>query len=121
MPKVSKPSAEDKTLLIILSEASARKKVAKATGIRSGCLPALAGLVYRCHTTGNTRPQTIYQAKIGNQRLVRSHLRELIAAGLVQLQILHGTRWLSPTLAGLSVAAKYTRQIRTNSQAFTQV
>ena len=120
MPRVSKPSAEDKTLLMIMSEANARKKVAKANSIRSGCLPALAGLVFRYHTTGNTRPRVIYTAKIGNERLIRGYLRELIAAGLVHLQILHGCRWLSPTLDGLRVATSYTRQIRANSQAFIE-
>lgn len=112
---------QDKSLLISLSEPSARRLASKKAGVRSGSLPVLAAVVFRQRNRLSTTPRVIYAAEIANTKLVRAYLRELIAAGLVNLQIIRGRRYLSPTLAGLGVAVHYTKTIRSMSRTFSQV
>ena len=113
MPKSPSLSAEANALVIIASEAAARRTVSKSANIPSGALPVLALLCFRQEQGKTSRPAAVYAAKIANQALVRAYVRQLIAAQLVSLTIRRGLRWLAPTLDGLGLASKYTRAIRT--------
>lgn len=103
---------ESKALITIAAEANARRSVAKTANIKSGSLPVLALLVFRHAQGQNTRPSAVHATQIANKTLVRAYLRDLIAAKLVDLTVRRGRRWLSPTLDGLGLAAKYYRAVR---------
>ena len=62
----------------------------------------------------------MYEASIANTGLVRSYLKELIAAGLVQLSIRRGCRWIQPTGTGMVLADKYLREIRGGTRTLEQ-
>ena len=92
MPKPDPQAEQQKTLLTIVAEAAARKKIAKSAGIKSGCLPLLAGIIFRSYNGQNTRPGQLYSAAVVNNKLARAYIRLLIDAGLVRLQVIHGCR-----------------------------
>jgi hypothetical protein len=102
----------DNSLLLIASEAHARRSVAKAASINSGALPILALLYFRYSQGQKTRPLTLYAAEIANKPLVRAYVRELAAAKMVQVETHRGRRWLAVTLAGCALASKYYRSCR---------
>lgn len=120
MPKVDPLAEQQKTLLTVVAEAAARQKIAKKSGIKSGCLVVLAGIVFRHRQGHSTRPKHLYLAATMNEKLTRAYARQLVEAGLVRLQVVYGCRWLSPTLDGVAVATNYARQIKENSNAFAQ-
>ena len=113
MPKSSTLLAEANHLIMIAAEAAARRCCAKSANINSGAIPVLALLVGRREQGENSRPKTVYLANIANEGLVRSLIRQLVAAKLVALTVRRGVRWLAPTLDGIVLASKYTREIRT--------
>ena len=112
MTTTNPQTAQANALVLIASEAQARRNIAKLSDIPSGAVPVLALLVYRHQQGHNSRPKAIYAAKIANEPLIRSYLRQLIAAKLVMLNVCRGCRWLSPTLDGTLLAAKYYRALR---------
>ena len=105
-------TTEANMLVLIAAEANARRKVAKLAGIQSGTLPVLALVVYRRGQGKISRPAAVYAANIANEPLVRSYIRQLVAADLLALTVRRGRRTLAPTLGGLALAAKYYRAVR---------
>lgn len=105
-------------LLASLTEPRARRLTAEKYGLRSGCLPLLAGLVFRQNQRLSTRPRDLYRAEIVNEKLARYYLHELIRAKLAELSLYRGCRYLRPTLTGLGVAAYYAREMRTGAKEF---
>ncbi|GAB3877160.1 hypothetical protein GCM10028824_36580 [Hymenobacter segetis] len=112
MPKTTPLTAEANTLILITAEAEARRKVARQANVPSGALPVLALVVYRREQSKITRPAAVYAANIANEALIRSYIRQLVAADLLALTVRRGRRTLAPTLAGLGLTAKYYRAIR---------
>ena len=113
MPKSKPISAQANALIIIAAEAQARRKVAKQANLPSGAFPVLSLIVFRYEQGANSRPRTVYASNIANEGLLRSLIRQLVAAKLVALTVRRGVRWLAPTLDGIGLAAKYYRAIRT--------
>ena len=118
MPKPFTLTNTTNHLLASLTEPRARRLTAKKYGLSSGCLPLLAGLVFRHNQRLATRPRDLYRAEIVNEKLARAYLRELIRAGLVQLNSYRGCRYLSSTVNGLGVAMCYAREMRTGAKEF---
>ena len=118
MPQIFTLTDPNNHLLASLSEPRARRLTAKKYGLSSGCLPLLAGLVFRQNQRLSTRPRDLYRAEIVNEKLARVYLRELIGTGLAELSAYRGCRYLRPTLTGLGVTAYYAREMRTGAKDF---
>jgi len=118
MPQKFTLTNQSNHLLFSLSEPRARRLTAKKYGLSSGCIPLLAGLVFRAEQRLSTRPRDLYLAEVVNEKLARLYLRELIGAGFAQISPYRGCRYLRPTLTGLGVAAYYAREMRTGAKEF---
>ena len=112
MPKTTPLNAEANALVLIASEAAARRKLAKQANVSSGTIPVLSLLVFRHEQGKITRPAAVYAAQIANEALIRCRIRQLVAADFMALTVRRGRRTLAPTLGGLGIAAKYHRAVR---------
>ena len=121
MPQTFTLTDSTNHLLASLTEPRARRLTAEKYGLRSGCLPLLAGLVFRQNQRLSTRPRDLYRAEVVNEKLARAYLRELLRAGLAELSPYRGCRYLRPTLNGVGVAAYYAREMRTGASEFSKL
>lgn len=121
MPAKSLLPSLDTALLYSSVEPKARREAAKHAKLPSGSIPVLCAVVVRANLGRQVQTKHLISAGIANVSLIRSYVRQLIAAKMFTLERRRGCRYLTPTSNAKSVAYHYYRLIRGGGQALQRM
>ncbi|AMJ67195.1 hypothetical protein [Hymenobacter sp. PAMC 26628] len=103
----------------MVAEVTARRRCAARYGLRSGALPVLAAVgALAARNTAAIQPAHLHAAGLMSASLLRSYVRELCMAGLVERYTRGGTRYLCLAAPGVRCLAWYQRALRSGAQAY---
>ena len=121
MQQEQPPFPTDYALFIVVAEVTARRRLSAFYKLRSGAVPILAA-VGAIHAQGlPIRPANLHAAGLMSASLLRTYVRELCQAGLLERLTYRSRRYLRLTVAGLGCLGYYQRHLRDATRRyFTQ-